>query len=185
VNDAEKVKMMLEIIRDEILPLAESESARGNDPSGGAILRADTITSVMVGADNRVTNPLFHGDIDAINRFFKLPVHPPAQELIFLATHDPCPMCAAAIAWAGFKELWVLFEHATSELDDALRADLSMYKNLFGVDGIRQDNGFFTKNSIRKTVATNPHKDELKILLDEVDRRYSSLAPHENAEAEN
>ncbi|MDR1943476.1 MAG: nucleoside deaminase [Synergistaceae bacterium] len=167
--------MLLEIIRDEILPLTESESTRGNLPSGSALLRADTLTSVMVGADNRVVNPLFHGDIDAINRFFKLPVRPKTNELIFLATHDPCPMCASAIAWAGFKELWVFFDRSNWEHDQTPRVERSMYRDLFGVDDIRQDNPFFTRHSIRKTVATNPHREELQRMIDEIERRYAAL----------
>ncbi|MDR0648947.1 MAG: nucleoside deaminase [Synergistaceae bacterium] len=175
MNDAEKVKALLEVIRDEILPLAESEAARGNAPCGSAILRADTLTSVMVGADNRLTNPLFHGDIDAINRFYKLPVHPPAEELIFLATHDPCPMCAAAIALAGFKELWVLMSDDEVEPDPTLKASRAMYRDIFGVEGIRHENSFFTRHSIRKFVATSPDREELQALLDHVDHRYAAL----------
>jgi tRNA(Arg) A34 adenosine deaminase TadA len=183
VNDAEKVKKLIEVIRDEILPLTESESARGNEPSGSAIVRSDTLTSVMVGADNRLKNPLFHGDVDAINRFFKLPVHPPAEELIFLATHDPCPMCASAIACAGFKELWILFDWDDyAELESGVIDDaLAMYRGLFGVEGIRQDNGFFTRHSIKRFVATSPGKDELQSLFDEVVHRYAALRNHENA----
>jgi tRNA(Arg) A34 adenosine deaminase TadA len=173
--------MLLEVVRDEILPLTESESAKGNEPSGGAILRADTLTSVMVGADTRLKNPLFHGDIDAINRFFKLPVHPPAEELIFLATHDPCPMCASAIAWAGFKEMWILFDEDDREPSGGISTDsLTMYRGLFGVDRIREENGFFTKHSIKKVIATNPGKDELQVLLEEVGHRYAALRLHEN-----
>ncbi|MDR0615463.1 MAG: nucleoside deaminase [Synergistaceae bacterium] len=175
MNDAEKVKILLEVVRDEILPLTESESARGNASSGSAILRPDTLTSVMVGADNRLQNPLFHGDIDAINRFFKLPVHPPAEELIFLATHDPCPMCASAIAWAGFKELWVLFDSDKIEPAGSMQTSTAMYRNMFGTEGIRQENSFFVRHSIWKTVAASADRDELQALFDEIERRYASL----------
>ncbi|MDR1515029.1 MAG: nucleoside deaminase [Synergistaceae bacterium] len=175
MNGAEKVKLLLEVIRDEILPLTESETARGNVSCGSAILRADTLTSVMVGADNRSTNPIFHGNIDSINRFFKLPVHPPAEELIFLATHAPCPMCAAAIAWSGFKELWILFGHDEVETEPTLLPSLAMYRDLFGVEGIRNDNGFYTRHSIKKQVATSPNRDELQALLDDIDRAYAAL----------
>jgi tRNA(Arg) A34 adenosine deaminase TadA len=175
VNGAEKVKLLLEVVRDEILPLTESEMARGNVSCGSAILRADTLTSVMVGADNRGTNPLFHGNIDSINRFFKLPVHPPTEELIFLATHDPCPMCAAAIAWAGFKELWILFGQGEVELEPTMRPSPAMYRDLFGVEGIRQDNGYYARYGIKKQVATSPNRDELQSLLDDVGRRFAAL----------
>jgi tRNA(Arg) A34 adenosine deaminase TadA len=129
----------------------------------------------MVGADNRVTNPLFHGNIDAINRFFKLPVHPPAETLIFLVTHDPCPMCAAAIALAGFKELWVLKGYEDVEQDCSLKESHAMYRDIFGVDGIRHENNFFTRRSIRKLVATSTNREELQTLLDCVDHKFAAL----------
>jgi tRNA(Arg) A34 adenosine deaminase TadA len=172
---------MLGVIRDEILPLAESESAKGNDPSGSAVIRSDTLTSVMVGADNRLKNPVFHGEMDTIIRFFKLPVHPSTDELIFLATHSPCPMCAAAIAWSGFRELWVLFENGNDDPDRPVRTDRAMFRKLFGVDGTRKDNGFFTSNSIKKAIAAHKHRDDLQTLLEEAERRYAALKPHEAA----
>ena len=169
MHDSEKLQKMLEVIRDEILPLTEAEVARGNGVFGGAILRTDTLTSVMVGSDNHVENPLFHGEIDTLNRFFKLPVRPDPGELIFLATHDPCPMCASAIALAGFKELWVLFD----------RKDTDVYRELFGVEGARPENAFFTKHSIKKAVATSPDKEALEAILNEIEKRYEALGVKE------
>jgi tRNA(Arg) A34 adenosine deaminase TadA len=175
MRDSEKLQKILEVVRDEILPLTESEVSRGGGVSGGAILRADTLTSVMVGSDNRTENPLRHGDIDALNRFFKLPVRPDPSELIFLATHDPCPMCAAALAWAGFKELWVFFGH--EDLEDALtgRASAEMYRELFGVESMRPKNAFFTKYNLKKAAAASPDKEELLEITDEIEKRYAAL----------
>lgn len=175
MRDAEKLQKMLEVIRDEILPLTEAEVARGNHVSGGAILRSDTLTSVMIGSNNRTASPLFHGEMDTLNRFFKLPVRPDPDELIFLATHDPCPMCASAIALAGFKELWVLFGYKDVAEDFGMTADAQMYKELFGVEGTRQDNAFFTKRSLKKAVSGSLDREELEEILSEIEKRYDSL----------
>jgi tRNA(Arg) A34 adenosine deaminase TadA len=175
MRDSEKLRKILEVVRDEILPLTESEVSRGGGISGGAILRADTLTSVVVGSDNRTRNPLRHGDIDTLNRFFKLPVHPDPGELIFLATHEPCPMCAAAIAWAGFGEMWIFFGHEDTEDMCGGQANWEMYRELFGVEGIRLENAFFTKHNLKKAAAASPDREELTEITDEIEKRYAAL----------
>ncbi|MDR1481417.1 MAG: nucleoside deaminase [Synergistaceae bacterium] len=177
MNGTEKLQRLLDIVRDEIIPLSESEIQRGNHIFGSAIVRADTLTSVMVGSDNRVENPLFHGEIDALNRFFKLPVRPSPKELIFLSINDPCPMCASAIAWAGFEELWVLFETKDAEADFSMPSADLMYRDLFGVEGIRAENPYFEKHSLKKAISAGSNHEELRKLLEEIIKRYDAMQP--------
>ena len=120
-------------------------------------------------------NPLFHGEVDTLNRFFRLKERPNPKDLIFLATHDPCPMCAASIAWAGFKELWVLFDYEEVKTAFDMPVDLIMYKELFGVNGLRPDNSFFRKYNIKETLASCSQYKKLEPLLHEIINRYSSL----------
>jgi len=173
--EADKIQTILEVIRDEVLPLTESQVAYGNHVFGGAILRSDTLTSVMVGSNNRRENPLFHGEIDTLNRFFKLPVRPASSDLLFVATHDPCPMCAAAIAWAGFRELWVLFDYKDVEVEFGMSVDHMMYREVFGVEGARADNQFFTKISLKKAIAESSERVRLQQIADEIRKRYAAL----------
>ncbi|MDR3280037.1 MAG: nucleoside deaminase [Synergistaceae bacterium] len=175
MRDGEKIERMLDVIKDEILPLTECEVKRGNHVFGGAILRSDTLTSVMVGSNNRIESPLFHGEIDTLNRFFKLPVRPQTNELIFLATHDPCPMCAAAIAWAGFREVWVLFGYRDVECDFGMPVDLEMYREIFGANGITSENKFFTKHSIKEALAEVSDPDKFSPVIEEIEKRYAAL----------
>jgi tRNA(Arg) A34 adenosine deaminase TadA len=177
VHGTEKLQRLLEIVRDEIIPLSESEIHRGNYIFGSAIIRADTLTSVMVGSDNRVENPLFHGEIDALNRFFKLPVRPAARDLIFLSVSDPCPMCASAIAWAGFRELWILFGAREVEDDFSMPSANLMYRELFGVEGVRSENPFFQKHSLKKAVLSASNNADLQGLLDDITKRYDIMQP--------
>jgi tRNA(Arg) A34 adenosine deaminase TadA len=176
MRDDEKIVKILDVIRDEILPLTECEVKRGNHVFGGAILRQDTLTSVMVGSNNRVDNPLFHGEMDALNRFFKLPVRPRPDELIFLATHEPCPMCAAAIAWAGFKEVWVLFGEREIAEDFGMPIDAEMYRDLFGSGGVRPENKFFRKYSIIEAIEELSAEDKVGEIMEDIKRRYAALA---------
>ena len=170
----EKIEKMLDVIRDEILPLTECEVKRGNHVFGGAILRPDTLTSVMVGSNNRVENPLFHGEIDTLVRFYKLPVRPNPNELIFLATHEPCPMCAAAIAWAGFREVWVLFGTKEMIEDFDMPVDIAMYNELFRTDGVEPDNIFFKKYSIVEAIE-ELGTDKFDETIGEIRKRYAAI----------
>jgi tRNA(Arg) A34 adenosine deaminase TadA len=174
MRDVDKIEKMLDVIREEIIPLTECEVTRGNHVFGGAILRSDTLTSVMVGSNNRVENPLFHGEIDTLNRFFKLPVRPSTDELVFLATHEPCPMCAAAIAWAGFREVWVLFGAKEMEEEFGMPVDTVMYKDLFGSNAVRPDNGFFKKHSIVKAIA-ELGPDRFGEAVEDIKKRYAAM----------
>jgi tRNA(Arg) A34 adenosine deaminase TadA len=175
MNSEEKLERMLDVIRDEILPLTECEVKRGNHVFGGAIIRPDTMTTVIVGSNNRMENPLIHGEIDTLNRFFKLPVRPKADELIFLSTHDPCPMCAAAIAWAGFREIWYLFGYADVVEKFGMPIDLEIYRELFGTNGVKSENKFFKKHSIKEAIEESPDPDRYAQTLEEIEKRYAAL----------
>lgn len=170
--DQEKLRRLLEIVRDEILPLTESEAAKGCGATGGAVLRSDTYTSVMIGSDSTSQSPLLHGEIDALSRYFKLPVRPDPSELIFLATHDPCPMCAAAIARSGIKELWYIFDSPENE---------HICEELFGAPRVREENEFFTKRRVADAIEEGGSA-ELADLLDEITKRYDALAPTDGGE---
>jgi tRNA(Arg) A34 adenosine deaminase TadA len=175
MNSEEKIERMLDVIRDEILPLTECEVKRGNHVFGGAIIRPDTMTTVIVGSNNRMENPLIHGEIDTLNRFFKLPVRPKADELIFLSTHDPCSMCASAIAWAGFREIWHLFGYADTAEKFDMPVDLEIYRELFGTNGVKGENKFFTKYSIKEAIEESPDPDRYAETLEEIEHRYAAL----------
>ena len=170
-----RTEKMLLVIRDEVFPFTRKEVARGNHVFGGAILRADTLETVVVGSNNRIESPLFHGEVDTLNRFFKLPSRPASSELLFIATHDPCPMCAASIAWAGFREVWTLFDYEDVEKSFDMPVDLLMYREVFGVDGVRPINTFFNKKSLNSAAVAVSESVRLLALIDEIDTLYSTL----------
>ena len=174
MRDIEKIERILDVIRDEIIPLTEYEVTHGNHVFGSAVLRADTFTSVMVGSNNRVENPLFHGEIDALIRFYKLPVRPRTDELVFLATHELCPMCASAVAWAGFREVWVLFGSREMEEEFGMHVDAEISKELFGTNRVRPDNKFFKKHSITEAVE-KLGPDRFAETIDEIKKRYAAM----------
>jgi tRNA(adenine34) deaminase len=70
----------------------------------GAVLVRDKDGEIVAEGYNRSTeNPTWHGEIDVLNRCAVS--HPGIDwsSLVLYTTAEPCPMCAAAILWAGLR----------------------------------------------------------------------------------
>ena len=98
-----KIDKILDAIKNDLLPLTKKGVEEGKHVFGGLVLDAASFRTVIAGTNNRQGNPIFHGEIDTILRFFSMKGHPDPSECIFVASHDPCSMCISAIAWSGFK----------------------------------------------------------------------------------
>jgi tRNA(adenine34) deaminase len=71
-------------------------------PFGAVIVKRATGEIVAEDFNQSALNPVFHGEMVAINRCAVL--HQPADwsEFDLYTTAEPCPMCQSAIEWAGF-----------------------------------------------------------------------------------
>ena len=90
---------------------AEESIARG-EPGFGAIIVDSVLNKVVSrGYNHASNNPLFHGEVDAINtlsaEFQKdgKNVYECSSTLVLYTTAEPCPMCAAAIVWTGIPRV--------------------------------------------------------------------------------
>ena len=101
------------MIEADILPLTEQGVARGNKIFGAAILKKSDLSLVLAETNNEIENPLWHGEVHALKRFYEQKEHPDTGDLIFLATHEPCSLCLSAITWTGFDNFFYLFSHPT------------------------------------------------------------------------
>ena len=172
---AEEIDALLDVVEHRILPLTEEYVRRGHNLFGGAVLDPETLQPMAVGSNRRGDNPVFHGEIDTILRFFELPDHPAPGETVFLATHEPCSMCLSALAWSGFREVWYLFEYAETAEDFHMPDDLTMLSALFGAKGTNHHNAYLDLHGLREAVAVSPEAPRLEERIRGLKERYRAL----------
>lgn len=135
LTDEADVRRLLDVIEQEIVPLTRAGVAAGNKIFGAAIVRRADLSMVVAETNNETENPLWHGEIHAIKRFFELPAEdrPAPADCLLLATHEPCSLCLSGVAWSGFPEVAYLFSHQDSADSFAIPYDLAILKGVYAV----------------------------------------------------
>jgi len=139
---------LLEVVEKEIVPLTEAGVRAGNKLFGAAILRKDDGAVVVAGTNNEIENPLWHGEITAINMYYKMAEQdrPATTDCIFLCTHEPCSLCLSAITWSGFDNFYYLFSYQDSKDDFNIPHDLRILAEVFAC----KDGGYVRENAYWK-----------------------------------
>lgn len=180
-DQATLILRLLDVIELDIVPKTRAGVASGNKLFGAAILRKEDRSLVVAETNNELENPLWHGEVHAIKRFYERDraERPSPQECIFLATHEPCSLCLSAITWCGFDNFYYLFTHEDSRDSFNIPHDLRILKEVFGLNpgGYRAVNEYWTSHAIPKLVAQlGGHSAQLTERLVDLKLLYGELS---------
>jgi tRNA(Arg) A34 adenosine deaminase TadA len=173
---------ILEVIEHDILPLTAAGVAKGNKVFGAAILRKADLSLVLAETNNEIENPLWHGEVHTLKRFYELPssARPDTRDCIFITTHEPCSLCLSAITWTGFDNFYYLFSHEDSRDSFAIPHDLRILKEVFTLEpgGYNARNSYWTGYSITKLVAglPNAEREALQKRISTITAKYDALS---------
>ncbi|MCO5070984.1 MAG: nucleoside deaminase [Rhizobiaceae bacterium] len=157
------ISRLFDVIEHDIVPMTARGVVKGNKLFGAAILRKDDLSLVVAETNNEMENPLWHGEVHCLKRFYEMPKanRPETGECIFIATHEPCSLCLSAITWTGFDNFYYLFSHEDSRDSFAIPHDLKILKEVFTLDagGYNAENAYWKSFGLRRLIREMPDAD--------------------------
>ncbi|SMQ72104.1 tRNA(Arg) A34 adenosine deaminase TadA [Devosia lucknowensis] len=192
METAALISRLLDIIEKDIAPVTAGGVDRGNKLFGAAILRKSDLSVVVAETNNEIENPLWHGEMHAIKRFFELPAdeRPATADCLFLATHEPCSLCLSGITWSGFDNFYYLFSHQDSRDSFAIPYDIQILKAVYAVpepetgtvspgrDLYNRRNDFWNSHSLQDMIAglDRGNRETLLARIDDLNALYADLS---------
>ncbi len=174
------LETLLDTIESHILPLTRTGVAAGNKIFGAAILNKSDQSLVLAETNNETENPLWHGEMHVLKRFYEMPANsrPSTADCLFLSTHEPCSLCLSAITWAGFDNFYFLFSHEDSRDSFQIPHDLRILKEVFGLEpgAYNASNAYWTAHPIRKMIADLPANEGLQARVEKITQAYAALS---------
>ncbi|MDA9725734.1 nucleoside deaminase [Candidatus Pelagibacter sp.] len=176
------LEKILNIFSKEILPLTEQGVAKGSKIFGAAIIKKEDLSLVVAETNNEVENPLWHGEINTLKKFYELDANsrPKEKDCIFLSSHEPCSMCLSAITFSGFDNFYYLFPYTVTSDEFNIPHDLNILKEVFKInDGeYNKENSYWKSQDINLLIESLPALKKEYILnqLDEIKKKYQILS---------
>ena len=172
----------LDTFKNDILPLTIKGVNGGNKIFGAAIINKDDYSLVVAGSNNETENPIWHGEIHTLKKFYELDnkMRPNEKNCIFLSSHEPCSLCLSAITFSGFNNFYYLFPYEATSDKFNIPHDLNILKEVFNIT----DGKYIKENSYWKSYNINILVNELKDAnrkkliesFDEIKKKYIDLS---------
>ncbi len=176
------LETILNVFLKEVLPLTEKGVAKGSKVFGAAIIKKDDLSVVIAETTNEIENPLWHGEMHALKKFYELDANtrPNEKECMFLSSHEPCSMCLSAITFSGFDNFYFLFPYNDTNDEFNIPHDLNILKEVFKInDGeYNKENSYWKSQNINLLIEKLPTSKKEKILsqLREIKKKYQKLS---------
>ncbi len=183
---------LLEVIETDLVPLTRRGVDSGNKLFGAAILRKSDLSLVVAETNNETENPIWHGEMHAIRRFYEIPAaeRPAPKDCLFLATHEPCSLCLSGITWSGFDNFYYLFSYEDTRDSFGIPHDIRILREVYAVPDPDRDtvpeerplynrrNAFFESHAIQPMIAglDRTSKEALVERVDALNAIYNGLS---------
>ena len=150
----------LDTFKNDILPLTIKGVDNGNKIFGAAIINKDDHSLVVAGSNNETENPIWHGEIHTLKKFYELnkKMRPKEKNCIFLSSHEPCSLCLSAITFSGFDNFYYLFPYESTNDEFNIPHDLNILKEVFDI----KDGKYIKENSYWRSYNINILLNKLK-----------------------
>ena len=186
------ISRLLDVIELDLLPLTRRGVAHGNKLFGAAILRKDDRSLVLAETNNEMENPLWHGEVHCLKRFYEMPKaeRVETKDALFIATHEPCSLCLSAITWTGFDNFYYLFSYEDTRDSFGIPHDIRILREVYAVpdpdrDTVPEDrplynrrNAFFESHAIQQLIAgiDRSSRELLVARVDDLNAAYNDLS---------
>ncbi len=172
----------LDIFKNDILPLTIKGVDAGNKIFGAAIINKDDYSLVVAGSNNETENPIWHGEIHTLKKFYELDniMRPKEKNCIFLSSHEPCSLCLSGITFSGFDNFYYLFPYESTSDEFNIPHDLNILKEVFNItDGkYMKENSYWKSYNINILLneMKNANKKKLADSFNEIEKTYIDLS---------
>ena len=176
------LEKFLDIFIKEILPLTAKGVDIGNKIFGAAIIKKDDFSLVVVGSNNEIENPMWHGETHTLKKFYEIDknTRPSEKDCIFLCSHEPCSLCLSAITFSGFDNFYYLFPYEMTNNEFGIPHDLKILKEVFKVNygEYNKKNSYWKSYNINKLIEdlSSARKEKFMSQLKEIKKNYISLS---------